>query len=148
MRRHGVTACTDVTGYGLLGHLGEMLRASGLAARLHAAAVPLLPGAAALAADGHIPGGTRRNRDDAEGMVEWDDGVPDLTRWLLADAQTSGGLLIALPRDRAGALVAELAGALDALGERVNAADPGGPTAPAIVGELLDGPAGRIGVAP
>jgi selenide, water dikinase len=148
MRRHGVTACTDVTGYGLLGHLGEMLRASGLAARLHAAAVPLLPGAAALAAAGHIPGGTRRNRDDAEGMVDWDDGVPDLARWLLADAQTSGGLLIALPRDRAGALVAELAGALDALGERVDPADPGGPTAPAIVGELLDGPAGQIQVAP
>lgn len=149
MRRHGGRACTDVTGYGLLGHLGELARGSGVAVRLDADAVPVLPGAADLARTGHIPGGTRRNLEDAGGAVEWDDGVPEATRWLLADAQTSGGLLIALPPERAGALVAELRS-----GQPAGPGTPGAHAAAgaaaggaAIVGAVTDGPAGRIVVA-
>ncbi len=146
MRRHGAHACTDVTGYGLLGHLREMAAASGLSARIDAEAVPILPGARALAGAGHVPGGTKRNLADVGAFVDW--GATDpLTRTLLTDAQTSGGLLIALPRERAHALVAELRRAA------AHSADDPGPAPPspevppavAIIGELsADGDAGRI----
>ncbi|NYH89201.1 selenide,water dikinase [Actinopolymorpha rutila] len=88
----GANGCTDVTGFGLLGHLGQMARASEVDVDLDAAAVPVLPGARDLAAEGHLPGGSARN-------LEWirdrlDPGSTDeLTVSLLADAQTSGGLL-------------------------------------------------------
>ncbi len=107
MVRHDVHACTDVTGYGLVGHLKEMLTASGVAARIDAGTVPLLPGARALVSAGHIPGGTNRNLEDTAAVVDWG-ATDDELRTLLADAQTSGGLLIALPPDAAEALVAEL----------------------------------------
>ncbi len=105
----GVNACTDVTGFGLLGHLLEMLRGSHAAARLAAGRVPLLPGALAMAAAGVVPGGTLDNRAFTEPSVGYDDAVPEVTRLLLNDAQTSGGLLISLPGERAGALLAALA---------------------------------------
>jgi selenide,water dikinase len=89
-----VDAATDVTGYGLLGHLQELLAASGVAAEIDAPAVPLLPGAMALAERGVIAGGTRRNRTFVEPVVEWGE-TSDAERFVLADAQTSGGLLIA-----------------------------------------------------
>jgi selenide, water dikinase len=104
----GVSAATDITGYGLLGHLRNMLRASGVGARIDAGAVPLLPGTAELAAAGCIPGGTRRNLEDVAGDVEWDSSLDELQRLLLCDAQTSGGLLIAVAPERADRLVAEL----------------------------------------
>ena len=104
----GVRAATDVTGYGLTGHLGSMLRASGAAARIDAAAVPLLDGALALARAGHVPGGTRRNQEDGAGSVTVASHVPDALAILLADAQTSGGLLLACPSDRTPALVKDL----------------------------------------
>ena len=105
MLRIGVNAATDVTGFGLLGHLGSMLRASGVSARLYARKVPLLPEAWELVGQGHVSGGTRRNRADLEERVQWDDAVPEPLRFLLADAQTSGGLLISTPREHADRLM-------------------------------------------
>jgi selenide,water dikinase len=104
----GVHAATDVTGFGLLGHLHNMLAASGAAAEVDAAAVPLFPGAAELAARGAVPGGTQRNREALAAHVTFAPGIPEATRVLLCDAQTSGGLLIAVAADRADALIAAL----------------------------------------
>lgn len=106
----GVLAATDVTGFGLIGHLHRMLRASGLAGEVHAGQVPLLPGVLELAAGGFVPGGTRANLDYLAPHVRVEPGVPPDLAVLLHDAQTSGGLLLAVPPDRTGALVAELAG--------------------------------------
>ena len=105
---NGVHAATDVTGFGLLGHLHNMLAASGMAAEIDAAAVPLLPKAVELAERGAIPGGTKRNRDALGPHVKIADGGPEPVRVLLFDAQTSGGLLIAVDPDRASALLAAL----------------------------------------
>jgi selenide, water dikinase len=104
----GVHAATDVTGFGLLGHLHNMLAASGLAAEIDAAVVPLFASAVALVERGAIPGGTQRNRDALSPEVTFAAGVPEPIRVLLFDAQTSGGLLIAVDPDRAGALLAAL----------------------------------------
>jgi len=104
----GVHAATAVTGFGLLGHLHNMLAASGMAAEVDAAAVPLLPKAVELAERGAIPGGTKRNREALSAQVQIGDGVPEPVRVLLFDAQTSGGLLIAVDPDRASALIGAL----------------------------------------
>lgn len=104
----GVSACTDITGYGLLGHALEMARGSRVRVVVHAGAVPVLEGAVDLADVGVVPAGTFRNISFLEGQVEWDSAVDELQRLLLADAQTSGGLLIAVPAARAGALRAAL----------------------------------------
>jgi len=95
-RAAGVRAATDVTGFGLLGHLRAMLAASGAGARLWAGAVPLLPEVRTLAAAGHVPGGSRRNLDSVAGIAIFDAAVTELDRLILADAQTSGGLLLAV----------------------------------------------------
>ncbi len=102
------SAATDVTGFGLLWHLHDLLAGQGLGAEVSAGAVPLLPGAAELAAEGVVPGGTRRNLDAAAPFTDFGD-ASEATRLLLADAQTSGGLLIAVAAER----VAELAAAVD-----------------------------------
>lgn len=125
----GLRAATDVTGFGLLGHLRSMLRASDVSARLRAADVPLLEGAAELLAAGHVPGGTRRNLEDLAPDVTFDPAVSDAHRTLLADAQTSGGLLMAVPPDR-------LDGVLGWL-------DDAAPVA-AVIGVVERGEAGRI----
>ena len=104
----GVRAATDVTGFGLLGHLHRMLAASGAAARLWAAAVPLLPGAAELAAAGFVSGGTRANTERMRGFAALDPAIPAELAVLLHDAQTSGGLLLAAPPAAAPALLGEL----------------------------------------
>jgi selenide, water dikinase len=91
----GARAATDVTGFGLLGHLQRMLLASGVSAEVAANRVPLLPGAEDLARAGQIPGGSRRNREHLDEWVTWDESVSEELRVLLTDAQTSGGLLIA-----------------------------------------------------
>ncbi len=104
----GVHAATDVTGFGLLGHLHNMLAASGVSAEIDAAAVPLLPKAVELAERGAIPGGTNRNREALAPHVTFDPGVGAAMRVLLFDAQTSGGLLIAVDPDRANTLLAAL----------------------------------------
>lgn len=99
MLRYGAHAATDVTGFGLLGHLFEMLQ-RGLGARIAASNVPVFAGAPELAAKNIVPGGTRTNLATAlERGVRFDDAVPEERRALLADAQTSGGLLIAVAPD-------------------------------------------------
>jgi selenide,water dikinase len=107
MLRTAVSAATDVTGFGLLGHLRNMLRASGVGAHLEADQIPLLPGAAELAEAGCIAGGTRRNLADLENDVDWGS-MTELQRLILCDAQTSGGLLIAVPAERVDMLLAAL----------------------------------------
>jgi selenide,water dikinase len=96
-RRAGASAVTDVTGFGLLGHLHELALASGVAATVTAAAAPVLPDVLELLAaeEPPIAGGTRRNRDWVEPAVDWADDVSEPYRWLLCDAMTSGGLLVA-----------------------------------------------------
>jgi selenide,water dikinase len=123
-RSAGAHALTDVTGFGLLGHLHELARASGLAAEVDAAAVPAIAGVVELLRAGAdvVAGGTRRNRAYAETHARFAAEVDESLRWLVCDAMTSGGLLAAVPADRAGA----------ARG--------------VVVGRLLDGPAGQITV--
>jgi selenide,water dikinase len=93
--RVGVHAATDVTGFGLLGHLHNMLVASGVGAEIDVGAIPLLPGVRDLVALGAVAGGTRRNLE-ARSDVTWAPDVNDTDRILCADAQTSGGLLLAV----------------------------------------------------
>lgn len=95
-----VHACTDVTGFGFLGHLREMIGAD-LDAHVSLATVPLLVGARELARDGHIPGGSRRNLESLDGILEVATGIDETDQLLLSDAQTSGGLLFALTADDA-----------------------------------------------
>jgi len=128
----GVHAATDVTGFGLLGHLRSLLEASGVAAEVRAAAVPLLPGARDVAERGAIPGGTERNLASLTDAVTFGASVSPIDRVLLADAQTSGGLLIAVAPERSDALVAALGR------ERTPAA--------AVIGRVIAGSAGRVSV--
>jgi selenide,water dikinase len=124
-----VHAATDVTGFGLLGHLHYMARASGVAARIEAASVPLLPEAEMLADAGEVPGGTRRNERFLAAHVRWPAQLPAGRQVLLCDAQTSGGLLIAVPETAVKPLLAALSA------RRV---------AGAVIGELTAGEAGSI----
>ncbi len=129
----GVNAATDVTGFGLLGHLGEIVRASGVGAHIHADQVPILDAARSLAEKGMVPGGTRRNRDALTNVVRWEPDIDEVSQLLLCDAQTSGGLLIAVSAERCEDLVARLRAA---------------PTiAAAIIGEI-GGEPGIIAVTP
>jgi len=92
-----LSAMTDVTGFGLLGHLHELTKASGVAAELSAGAVPAIDGVLDLLRSDEPPiaGGTRRNREWVDPHLTWDDDVPEELRWLVSDAMTSGGLLVA-----------------------------------------------------
>jgi selenide,water dikinase len=92
-----VNAMTDITGFGLIGHLREMLLASEVSASISAGAIPLIDGALVCARAGYIPGGLNNNRDFAECIVEYDAGVDEDIKTLLFDPQTAGGLLIATP---------------------------------------------------
>jgi selenide,water dikinase len=122
----GATAMTDVTGFGLLGHLHELTLASGLSATVEAAAVPAIEGVMELLSrdDAPIAGGTRRNRSWVEECVDWSQEVPEALRWLLCDAMTSGGLLVAVPPSTNGS------------------AQPPGTR----IGRVTEGEAGRIAV--
>ncbi len=100
----GVSACTDVTGYGLLGHLIEMVQGSAVSARLRVSRLPVLSGVREHVRRGIYPGGTRKNLEFFGRYVEWEEGVDEQDRLIMADAQTSGGLLIAVPRERAEAM--------------------------------------------
>ncbi len=130
----GVRAATDITGFGLLGHLQHLLAASGVSARLRASAVPRFSFAAAAAAAGHVPGGTRRNLDYIAPNASFDPGLSETERLVLADAQTSGGLLLAVPPERCDALLEDLARR--------------GTPARARIGEVVAGPPGRIEILP
>ena len=127
-----IRCATDVTGFGLLGHLRALARASGVAAAVDAGRVPVLEGARELAAAGHVPGGTKRNARDLDPDLELAREIDPVTRTLLCDAQTSGGLLLAVPPSR----VARTEKALEtALGRPA-----------ARIGHLEKGPPGRIRV--
>ena len=134
MTRVGVNAATDITGFGLLGHLKSMVKGSGVGAEISLSAVPTLPGARELLAQGVAPGGTHRNVSSVADAVTWDAALSDADRLLLCDAQTSGGLLISVPAERAEALAAALR-------------EEGAPCA-AIVGYITDGVSGTIAVKP
>ncbi len=132
---HGLRGGTDVTGYGLVGHLHEMARAAGVAARVDATVVPVLPGVADLLGEGCAPDGTVRTLTSALDRGWFKPG--DLSRdqqLLLADAQTSGGLLLAAPAEQAATLVSDL----HARGDRASA----------VVGTLVDGVPGTVHVVP
>ena len=107
-REFEVHACTDVTGFGLLGHLLEMTRGSQVEAEINWQEVPLLEQAWEMAAAGAVPGGSQANRQYVAGSVDFAAEVPEIARQLLADAQTSGGLLLAVPAGSATALLEKL----------------------------------------
>ncbi|MBI2186728.1 MAG: selenide, water dikinase SelD [Acidobacteria bacterium] len=108
MRTFPVHACSDVTGFGLLGHAFEMASGSGVTIVLEAKALPLLPGVRRLAQQGCLTGGCRRNRDYLRNKTFIDPKIPADLLEVALDPQTSGGLLIALPAERADAFVEDL----------------------------------------
>lgn len=108
MVEFGVHACTDVTGFGLLGHLWEMCTASRVGASIRLTDVPMLPEAWQLAREGIIPGGAYSNREYVAADVKFDADIDDVAQLLLCDPQTSGGLLIAVSPDKADDLVRAL----------------------------------------
>ena len=127
----GVHACTDVTGFGLLGHLQEMAEAGGVSARVSLGHIPVLPGVWDLARRDAVPGGSRSNQRYLMEHVTWGEGIKPDEQVVLCDAQTSGGLLIAVSARRRSQLLA-------ALRERgILAAD---------IGKLTRGSLGRITV--
>jgi selenide,water dikinase len=128
----GVHAATDITGFGLLGHLRNIVRASGCGAVIERGRVPVLAAAEAYVRQGIAPGGTHANRRFLAESVDWGKGLSEADQLLLCDAQTSGGLLVAVAPARAEAL-------MDALCER-------GTIVAVEVGRLVEGPVGRIAV--
>ena len=104
----GVTAATDITGYGLLGHLWKLCEASGVGARIHLDAIPEIAGTRRLAAEGVVPGGSKANLEAIHAHLSFDHHISDSDQVWLADAQTSGGLLLAVDPDRLSALLAAL----------------------------------------
>ena len=130
MMKVGVNSATDITGFGLLGHLKSMVRGSGVAAEITLAGVPVLPGVRQLLANGIAPGGTHRNVSSVADIVTWGDGLTEEDKLLLCDAQTSGGLLISVPAEKQQDLI-------DALRAE-------GAQSSAVVGRITHGPAGTI----
>jgi len=130
----GVNACTDITGFGLMGHLHEMVHGSGVSAHINMSQVPVLPEVWPLVEERIVPGGTYANMEYLKDNLRWSEEVSQEARIVLCDAQTSGGLLIAVPAGRLQAL-------LDAL-ERRRVPDV------AVIGEIVAGPAGIIHVEP
>ncbi len=110
MMQVGVNSATDVTGFGLVGHLRGMMAASGTTARVEFSRVPVIEGAWELLESGVAPGGTHRNLEGVGSQVAWDSEITQNQRLLLCDAQTSGGLLISVPEERKSALLRELEG--------------------------------------
>ena len=121
----GPHAATDVTGFGLAGHLVSMMKASGTTGHLRLGSVPLLPGTRELVERGFVPGGTRRNLESLASSVRWHADLTEDDRLILSDAQTSGGLLISLASDRVPALLKELR-ERDTLGAVVGDVSAGG----------------------
>lgn len=100
----GARAATDITGFGLLGHAGEVAKASGVRLHIDATTVPIMRGVLELVAAGVVPGGTRTNAREHAVFTDFASGTAAALRVVLSDAQTSGGLLIAVPPERAGTL--------------------------------------------
>ncbi len=132
MREAGATACTDITGFGLLGHLREMAFNSGMDVEIEVAALPLLPRAREFAAQGIVPAGAYRNREHLAPYVEIVGEVTAADQDLLYDPQTSGGLLIAVPEERKG--------------ELLNALRREGISRPRVVGRVIGNGSGKITV--
>ncbi len=132
MSSFDVSACTDVTGFGLLGHLAEMVCGSGMSVRVFSQQMPVIPEALEFAAMGLIPAGAYKNREFRESMIEFAETVSRSRRDVLVDPQTSGGLLISVAAHQGDNLVAALkdAGIGDA----------------AQIGDILDGPEEKIWV--
>ena len=101
MNAVGVNACTDITGYGLLGHLLEMCKGSNVSVTLEFNEIPLIQGVYELAQKGFIPGGTKRNLDYVSSQVNFSKNISQEQQYILADAQTSGGLLISVAKEKA-----------------------------------------------
>jgi selenide,water dikinase len=132
MAQHPVHACTDVTGFGLLGHLAEMVVGSGVGAEVDSQALPIIPQALEYAAMGLIPAGAYKNREFRENIVTIEPSVNRGVRDVLFDPQTSGGLLICTPADRVDALMGDL--------------HKNGATGSAVIGRILSGPDEQIHV--
>ncbi len=107
-REAGLSACTDITGFGLLGHLCEMAEGGGITVEVNPGALPMLPHALALAEEGIIPKNAYTNREHFGGQIAIAEGVPLAVQDVLYDPQTSGGMLMSLPADRAEGLLARL----------------------------------------
>lgn len=108
MESYDVHACTDVTGFGLLGHASEMAKGSGLGLIIHQETVPLLPRVRELAEEGFVPGGTKNNFAHLEGSILYPELMDQISRYILCDAVTSGGLLISVGAEQSEKLLAEL----------------------------------------
>ena len=121
--RDAVHAVTDITGFGLLGHLRNMLEASGHSARINADSLPVIPKVKELIGNDVIPGGTRRNHEAACEITRWSDGISSTDQYLMTDAQTSGGLLIAVDPKQVDTFIQSLANA--------------GTLAQAVIGEII-----------
>ena len=130
MVKVGVNACTDITGFGLLGHLRSMARGSKVSAIIRFGDVPVLPGTWDLLSQGIVPGGTHRNLQSVSDSVTWDQDLTQEQRLLMCDAQTSGGLLISVPQERLSLLLSELEAA--------------GVATRAVVGEISESNPGQI----
>ena len=134
MMKVGVNACTDITGFGLMGHLRSMVRGSHVGARIHFGQVPVFPGTWELLEQSVVPGGTHRNLHAVADSAVWHPELTEQQQLLMCDAQTSGGLLMSVPASRVDALVSQLVAA-------------GTPTAD-IIGEITPGPKEQIEVVP
>ena len=132
MMRTGITSCTDITGFGLMAVSYTHLRAHEVGAIINASTVPVLPGVWDLLEKNVVPGGTFRNMNGVDDSVDWDEEISDQQRLLLCDAQTSGGLLIAVTREKVDQLISEL--------------ETSGVETRALVGEITSENAGRIRV--
>lgn len=108
MKEFNIHACTDITGFGLLGHTYEMAAGSEKAIEIEYSNVPLLPDVLDMASMGIVPGGARRNRDYLRDKVVWQGAGSEISWDVLCDPQTSGGLLVALPGEEAGTMVQKL----------------------------------------
>jgi selenide,water dikinase len=134
MMKVGVNSCTDVTGFGLLGHLKSMAAASNVGAQIHLSQVPVIPGTWELLEQDIVPDGTRRNLQNVTESIDWHPDLTEQNRLLLSDAQTSGGLLISVSAAKLESLLAELTA--------------GGVPVRSVIGGITEGPAGRITVSP
>ena len=101
----GVHSCTDITGFGLIGHLNGMINGSKVAARIRLSNVPVFDGVWDLLSQDTAPGGTHRNLKSALPFTRWDDSISEDAKLLLCDAQTSGGLLLSVAPDKIGAMM-------------------------------------------
>ena len=128
----GVHSCTDITGFGFLGHIAQMAKNSGVCLKIHSKAVPFFPEAVKFASEGLCPAGLYRNRDFYIKDVKFAANVPDYMHDILFDPQTSGGLFMSVSPEKADELLKKLLAA--------------GVTDAAIVGEVLSQPAGTISI--